>query len=155
MLDRLVHAYRTIEHDAALGIVGRSLERDLTEPYMFAPYFLVPFGLAIAGLLEDNYKGTNVGDLPFLAKIFGRRNATRNETELIILVTPELVHPMEPEEVPPLPGFDVTEPTNAEFFLCGDIEGYPTREYRSTVWPRLKKRYGGPAMTSGPFGHGQ
>jgi len=111
--------------------------------------------LAIAGLLEDNYKATNVGDLPFLAKIFGRRDATRNETELIILVTPELVHPMEPEEVPPLPGFDVTEPTNHEFFLCGDIEGYPTREYRSTVWPRLRKRYGGPAMTSGPFGHGQ
>jgi pilus assembly protein CpaC len=111
--------------------------------------------LAIAGLLEDNYKATNVGDLPFLAKIFGRRDATRNETELIILVTPELVHPMEPEEVPPLPGFDVTEPTNCEFFICGDIEGYPTREYRSTVWPRLRKRYGGPAMTSGPFGHGQ
>jgi pilus assembly protein CpaC len=111
--------------------------------------------LAIAGLLEDNYKATNVGDLPFLAKVFGRRDAARNETELIILVTPELVHPLEPEEVPPLPGFDVTEPTNAEFFLHGDIEGHPTREYRSTVWPRLKKRYGGPAMTSGPFGHGQ
>ena len=111
--------------------------------------------LAIAGLLEDSYKATNVGDLPFLAKVFGRRNTARNETELIILVTPELVHPLEPEEVPPLPGFDVTEPTNAEFFFCGDIEGYPTRDYRSTVWPRLKKRYGGPAMTSGPFGHGQ
>jgi pilus assembly protein CpaC len=111
--------------------------------------------LAIAGLLEDNYKATNVGDLPFLAKVFGRRDAARNETELIILVTPELVHPMEPEEVPPLPGFDVTEPTNAEFFLHGDIEGHPSREYRSTVWPRLRKRYGGPAMTSGPFGHGQ
>jgi pilus assembly protein CpaC len=111
--------------------------------------------LAIAGLLEDNYKATNVGNLPFLAKVFGRRDASRTETELIILVTPELVHPLEPEEVPPLPGFDVTEPTNAEFFLHGDLEGRPTREYRSTVWPRLKKRYGGPAMTSGPFGHGQ
>lgn len=87
--------------------------------------------------------------------MFGRRDASRNETELIILVTPELVHPLEPEEVPPLPGFDVTEPTNAEFFLHGDIEGHPSREYRSTVWPRLRKRYGGPAMTSGPFGHGQ
>jgi pilus assembly protein CpaC len=113
--------------------------------------------LAIAGLLEDNYKATNVGDLPGLAKIFGRRDTSRNETELIILVTPELVHPMEPEEVPPLPGFDVTEPTGAQFFLHGDIEGNPTQDYRSTVWPRLRRRYGlgGPAMTSGPFGHGQ
>jgi pilus assembly protein CpaC len=113
--------------------------------------------LAIAGLLEDSYKATNVGDLPFLAKIFGRRDTSRNETELIILVTPELVHPMEPEEVPPLPGFDVTEPTAWQFFGHGEIEGNPTQDYRSTVWPRLKRRYGmgGPAMTSGPFGHGQ
>ena len=113
--------------------------------------------LAIAGLLEENMTGNTAGNLPFLARVFGKRSMTRSETELIILVTPELVHPMEPEEVPPLPGFDVTEPTNAEFYLHGSMEGNPTREYRSTVWPRLHKRYGsgGPAMTSGPFGHGQ
>ena len=113
--------------------------------------------LAIAGLLEDTMSGNNVGNLPFLSSIFGRRDMTRNETELIILVTPELVHPMDPEEVPPLPGFDVTEPNNKEFFLGGHLEGSPTREYRSTVWPRLKRRYGsgGPSMISGPFGHGQ
>jgi pilus assembly protein CpaC len=113
--------------------------------------------LAIAGLLDESYKGTTVGDLPGLAKIFGRRDTTHSETELIILVTPELVHPMEAEEVPPLPGFDVTQPTASQFFLHGEIEGNPTMDYRSTVWPRLKRRYGmgGPAMTSGPFGHGQ
>jgi pilus assembly protein CpaC len=113
--------------------------------------------LAIAGLLEDTYKATNVGDLPGLAKIFGRRDTARTETELIILVTPELVHPMEAEEVPPLPGFDVTEPNAWQFFGHGEIEGNPTQDFRSTVWPRLRRRYGmgGPAMTSGPFGHGQ
>jgi pilus assembly protein CpaC len=113
--------------------------------------------LAIAGLLEDNINANTAGDLPFLWKIIGKRGVTRAETELIILVTPELVHPMEPEEVPPLPGFDVTEPTSKQFYLHGDIEGNPTMDYRSTVWPMLKKRYkaGGPAMTSGPFGHGQ
>jgi len=113
--------------------------------------------LAIAGLLEDSINANTAGDLPFLWKIIGKRGVTRAETELIILVTPELVHPMEPEEVPPLPGFDVTEPTSKQFYLHGDIEGNPTMDYRSTVWPMLKKRYkaGGPAMTSGPFGHGQ
>ena len=112
--------------------------------------------LAIAGLLQDSMTANNAGDLPFLQRIIGRRSVTRNENELIILVTPELIHPLEPEEVPPLPGFDVTEPTNAQFYLHGDLEGNPTMDYRSTVWPRLKKRYkaGGPAMTSGPFGHG-
>jgi pilus assembly protein CpaC len=112
--------------------------------------------LAIAGLLDDSMEGNNRGNLPLIGHLFGRRDMTRNETELIILVTPELVHPIEPEAVPPLPGFDVTEPTNAEFYLKGQIEGRPTHEYRSTVWPRLLRRYqaGGPAMISGPFGHG-
>jgi pilus assembly protein CpaC len=113
--------------------------------------------LAIAGLIEDNYQGSNVGDIPFLGHVFGKRDSSHNETELIILVTPELVHPMDPEEVPPLPGFDVTEPNAGEFFLHGKLEGVPTRTARTTVWPQLKQRYGagGPAMTSGPFGHGQ
>lgn len=113
--------------------------------------------MAIAGLLDDSMTADSRGDLPFLARLLGRRNVTRNETELIIIVTPELVHPMDPEEVPPLPGFDVTEPTNCEFFGWGHLEGRPTHEYRSTVWPRLMRRYrsGGPAMINGPFGHGQ
>ena len=113
--------------------------------------------LAIAGLLEDTLQANNTGNIPFFSQIFGRRDVSRNETELIILVTPELVQAMDPEEVPPLPGFDVTEPTNPEFFLRGRIEGVPTQSYRSTVWPRLKRRYGagGPSMISGPFGHGQ
>jgi len=112
--------------------------------------------LAIAGLLDDSMKATTIGDLPFLAQIFGRRDVTRSETELIILVSPELVHPMEPEEVPPLPGYDVTEPNDWAFFISGDIEGKPTLEHRSTVWPRLRRRYGGNStgMVSGPFGHG-
>jgi pilus assembly protein CpaC len=102
-------------------------------------------------------KADRAGDLPFFYHLFGRRTVTRNETELIILVTPELVHALDPEEVPPLPGFDVTEPSHDEFYYRGQLEGRPTHEHRSTVWPILRKRYqnGGPAMMSGPFGHGQ
>ena len=113
--------------------------------------------LAIAGLLEDNMTSNKRGDIPFVSWLFGDRSVSHTETELIILVTPDLVHPMEPEEVPPLPGFDVTEPDNNQFFFQGRLEGNPTYDYRSTVWPRLRKRYGagGSAMTSGPFGHGQ
>ena len=113
--------------------------------------------LAIAGLLDDAMQANLKGNVPFLSKVLGLRNVTRNETELIILVTPELVHPLDPEEVPPLPGFDVTEPTNWEFFAEGKLEGRPTHDYRSTVWPSLKQRYrsGGSNMISGPFGHGQ
>ena len=113
--------------------------------------------LAIAGLLEDSTKGDRVSDLPLIGNLIGRRNMKRTETELIIIVTPELVHPMDPEEVPPLPGFDVTEPNDREFFLQGRLEGRPTINHRSTVWPSLRRRYqsGGDSMISGPFGHGQ
>ncbi|MCA9102937.1 MAG: pilus assembly protein N-terminal domain-containing protein [Planctomycetales bacterium] len=113
--------------------------------------------LAIAGLLDDAMTGNLTSDLPWVSHLLGRRHVTHNETELVILVTPELVHPLDPEEVPPLPGFDVTEPTNTELFLKGRLEGNPTLDYRSTIWPRLRSRYtnGGPAMISGPFGHGQ
>ena len=113
--------------------------------------------LAIAGLLEDSTKGDTTSDLPFIGKYLAHRDINRTETELIIIVTPELVHPMDPEEVPPLPGFDVTEPTDCEFYLGGRLEGHPTVEHRSTVWPSLKRRYqaGGDSMISGPFGHGQ
>ena len=111
--------------------------------------------LAIAGLLDESMKSTTESDWPLIGKLLGPRSVNRSETELIVLVTPELVHPMEPEEVPPLPGFDVTEPDNVEFFLRGNIEGNPTRDYRSTVWPILQQRYraGGSPMISGPFGH--
>jgi len=113
--------------------------------------------LAIAGLLDDSMTADLAGDLPWISHLLGKRSVSRNETELVILVTPELVHAMEPEEVPPLPGFDITEPTNTEFYLKGRLEGRPTLDYRSTIWPRLRRRYthDGPAMISGPFGHGQ
>ena len=113
--------------------------------------------LAIAGLLDDSVSGDIAGNIPFIWRLLGRRSMSHNETELIILVTPELVHPMDPEEVPPLPGFDVTEPTNGQFFLRGWLEGNPNMDYRSTVWPSLRRRYraGASSMMSGPFGHGQ
>jgi pilus assembly protein CpaC len=110
--------------------------------------------LAIAGLLDDSMTANRSGNLPFLTWLIGSRSVSRNETELIILVTPELIHPMDAEETPPLPGFDVTEPNGIEFFLNGKIEGHPSRDFRSTVWPRLRNRYHGPDYTSGPFGHG-
>ena len=53
---------------------------------------------AIAGLLQDstNLTGNNVpflGDLPILGALFRSDNFQRNQTELVILVTPYLVRP--------------------------------------------------------------
>jgi pilus assembly protein CpaC len=42
---------------------------------------------------------------------------------------------MEPENAPTiLPGMEVTEPGDLDFFINGDIEGRPNVHHRSTVW---------------------
>jgi pilus assembly protein CpaC len=63
---------------------------------------------AIAGLL-NNLSQTDGANIPFLSKIpiigyLFKSNAERLErSELMVLVTPRLVRPLDPDEVPPLP----------------------------------------------------
>ncbi len=95
--------------------------------------------LAIAGLIQDQQEGGKsrvplIGDIPFLGTIFGHRHVKRDETELLVLVSPELVHPLEAEECPLiLPGMEVTEPNDWAFYLAGEYEGPPGQHHRSTV----------------------
>jgi pilus assembly protein CpaC len=97
--------------------------------------------LALAGLLEDQQSGSKTrvplaGDIPILDAVFSRKTSDRSETELIILVSPELVSPLEAEEVPLiLPGMEVTEPADWTFYLFGRYEGNPNCQHRSTVAP--------------------
>lgn len=87
--------------------------------------------LAIAGLLGRQTK-TEVSRIPFLGdlpvvgpKVFAAKRATEDESELLILVTPELVRPMEPDEVPPVPGYYVTHPDDCQLYFHGMTEGPP------------------------------
>lgn len=102
--------------------------------------------LAIAGLLQEQQRGDSrripwIGDLPGLNLLLNSRNISRDETELLILVSPELVHPLEPNQAPTiLPGMEVTEPTDHDFYWYGDIEGRPNCHHRSTVWPLYRSR---------------
>jgi pilus assembly protein CpaC len=97
--------------------------------------------LAIAGLLQEEQTGSTrrlplLGDIPILRAAFSDKRISKGETELIVLVSPELVHPMEPEELPPLlPGMEVTEPDGWRFFVGGHVEGHPECHHRATVWP--------------------
>ncbi len=102
--------------------------------------------LAIAGLLQDQQNGSKArlplaGDIPVLDSVFARKEAKREETELLVLVSPELVHPLAADEAPQvLPGMEVTEPGDIAFFLGGQYEGTPGCEHRSTVWPVLQRQ---------------
>jgi pilus assembly protein CpaC len=101
---------------------------------------------ALAGLLQEEQRGEydrvpGLGDIPIVKTFFSTKSITRDETELIILVSPELVHPMEAEDAPMLlPGMEVTEPDDVEFFCKGHIEGRANCHHRSTVWPLYRDR---------------
>ncbi len=95
--------------------------------------------LAIAGLIQ-NQQGGNRSKLPYLGKLpvvgglFGRQDTSREETELIVLVSPQLIHPMDSEDVPLLlPGMEVTDPTDVDFFHRHMIEGFEGYHHRSTT----------------------
>jgi pilus assembly protein CpaC len=60
-----------------------------------------------------------------------RLKLSRTEKELVVLVTPYLVEPMNPDQVPCSPGDEVKEPNDLEFYIGNRIEG--SRDARSTV----------------------
>lgn len=95
--------------------------------------------LAIAGLMQLTLNGnTNripgLGDLPYIGPFFSNTTGSRIEKELVVLVTPYLVAPMNCEEVPPRPGDEVYEPNDLEFYLLGRLQGRTGHpEFRSTT----------------------
>lgn len=102
--------------------------------------------LAVAGLIQNNFgSGSNrvpfAGDVPFLGRLFSDDNTSYDEQELVILVTPVLVHPLKKGEQLHLPGADVFEPDDIEFYFKGRIEGTCPEDYRSsarTNWQRMR-----------------
>jgi pilus assembly protein CpaC len=94
--------------------------------------------LAIAGLLSVTLDGTTsriagLGDLPILGPFFSNTSSSRQEKELVVLVTPYLVEPMAPEQVPPLPGNEVIDPTDHELYFHNRIEGRTGEDCRPTL----------------------
>jgi pilus assembly protein CpaC len=85
--------------------------------------------MGLAGLINDNLRSVvtkfpGLGDLPILGTLFRSNNFQKGQTELVILVTPRLAKPIAPGSVT-LPTDSFVEPTDAEFFWGGRIEGKP------------------------------
>ena len=83
--------------------------------------------IGIAGLMNENMRSAinkfpGLGDIPILGYLFRSQSYQKGETELVILVTPRLAKPIAPSEIK-LPTDAVTDPTSAQFFLGGKIEG--------------------------------
>ena len=85
--------------------------------------------IGIAGLMNENMRSAinkfpGLGDIPILGYLFRSQSFQKGQTELVILVTPKLAKPIKPSEIK-LPTDTVTDPSNAEFFFGGRIEGKP------------------------------
>lgn len=81
---------------------------------------------AIAGLLKDTIRETIgkfpfLGDVPVLGALFRSSKFQRNETELIVIVTPHLVKPLNLSKQP-LPTDGYGEPSDTDFFLWGMMQ---------------------------------
>jgi pilus assembly protein CpaC len=100
--------------------------------------------LAVAGLIQNTYGADAArvpffGDLPFAGRLFAFDRNSTEEQELVVLVTPVLVHPLDCEETPALPGSDVFEPGDVEFYLLGRLESRRTEDYRTPVRTDIRR----------------
>jgi pilus assembly protein CpaC len=82
---------------------------------------------AIAGLLKDDVreivsKFPLLGDIPVLGALFRSTSFRKNESELIVIVTPHLVKPLDMAKQT-LPTDQYVEPNDLEFYLLGNMEG--------------------------------
>ena len=83
---------------------------------------------AIAGLLQENIsdsiaKFPFLGDIPIIGALFKSRSFQKQETELVIVVTPRLVKPVSGPDQLPLPTDYYNEPSNFQIFFGGGLEG--------------------------------
>lgn len=110
---------------------------------------------AIAGLLKENVrevvsKFPVLGDIPILGALFRSSSFQKNETELIVIVTPHLVKPLDLTKQS-LPTDQYIEPDDYEFYLLGSMEGKERSDkpVTSSSAADSKKRM----RLEGEFGH--
>ena len=95
---------------------------------------------AVAGLLNNRIVASKdvtplLGDLPVIGALFRSVRYERSETELVVIVTPHLVGPLNPDQVGNLPGEKWTDPTELQLFLdqkIGSVGGGGTGKDKGT-----------------------
>ncbi|SJM31290.1 type II and III secretion system protein family protein [Mesorhizobium delmotii] len=103
---------------------------------------------AVGGLLSS--KNTKIqeqvpwlGQVPIVGALFRNSSNQKEETELVVIVTPRIVRPVKPGEQLATP-FDKTRPANdPEFFILGQLE----------VTKDMVRKYELGEGVVGPYGH--
>lgn len=103
---------------------------------------------SVAGLLQS---GSNlsqdqlpwVGDVPILGSLFKSSSYQKQDTELVVIVTPRLVQPSTPGQVVATPHDQTRAANDVEFFSLGQME----------VTPRMIEDFESGAGAVGPYGY--
>jgi pilus assembly protein CpaC len=111
---------------------------------------------AIAGLLSDGMreevrKFPVLGELPILGALFRSTAYQKEETELVIIVTPHLVKPVDMARQK-LPTDSFIEPDDFEFYLMGNLEGRDRNMNKAKAAPNAPAKQAGGGL-EGEFGH--
>lgn len=85
---------------------------------------------AIGGMLSERTRAVSskvpaLGDVPVLGALFSSVEYQKEESELVVLVTPELVAPLNPDQIDHIPGSEHVAPSDWELFALGQFEGTP------------------------------
>ncbi|MER8918179.1 type II and III secretion system protein family protein [Mesorhizobium sp. M0761] len=103
---------------------------------------------AVGGLLSSKTTKLQnqvpwLGQVPVIGTLFRNSSNQKEETELVVIVTPHIVRPVKPGEQLATP-FDKTRPANdPEFFVLGQLE----------VNKDMIRRYETGDGVTGPYGH--
>lgn len=101
--------------------------------------------IAIGGLLSNRVQAISrkipgLGDIPILGALFTSNEYRTQQTELVVLVTPELVESVSPDQVTYVPGAELLAPNDFEFYLLGKVDGEPG-EGRPVLRPRVNPQW--------------
>jgi pilus assembly protein CpaC len=121
---------------------------------------------AIGGLLSERVRAVSrsvpgLGDVPVLGALFRSSDFQTDESELVVLVTPELVEPVSPNQITYVPGANYVAPNDFELFLFGELDGQSGEELPALqprvnqTWPVRPSELYGPATAmklKGPVG---
>jgi len=110
---------------------------------------------AVAGLLRDDIRETIskfpvLGDIPILGALFRSTAYQKNETELVVIVTPHLVKPLDITKQT-LPTDQYVDPNDFEFYLLGKTEGLA--EPAAKTPGSVQSSGSGKGSLEGDFGH--
>jgi pilus assembly protein CpaC len=94
---------------AGTTVPGTSMRRVQTEVELESGQSFVIAGLLDNQTTENLSKVPGLGDIPLLGKLFQSKSISRNHTELLVIITPEIVRPTPEEESLPRLTFEVPQ----------------------------------------------